>query len=118
VPSPEVEAAKEAIAQAAVGGPFSFKALIPTFYIIGISAVSGALSFHQKVKAGRAKWANITEFVGEIFTSMFVGLGTFWICKGFEVNEWLSAAAVAVTAHMGARAIFLAEQWIERKVNK
>ena len=114
-PSPEVEAAKEAVTAAVNGGPFSVKTLVPSLWAVAIAIAGGAVSFFQKVKDGKARAFNATEFIGEIVTSGFVGLVTFWICKAFEVNEWATAAAVAVTGHMGARAIFLAEQWVERK---
>lgn len=76
----------------------------------------GMANFYQKVKSGKSRAFNVMELCGEIIVSAFVGLVTFWICKGYNVNEWLTAAAVAVTGHMGSRAIFLAEQWIETKL--
>jgi hypothetical protein len=95
------------------GGPFVAKNLVPTLWMIGVAVSAGALSFYQKVKAGKARALNISELVGEMFLSGAVGLVTFWICKAFGVNEYLTAAGVAIAGHMGARAIFLAEQWIE-----
>jgi uncharacterized membrane protein (DUF4010 family) len=83
-----------------------------------VAAAGGAVSFYQKVKAGKVRAFNVTEFIGEIFTSAFVGLVTFWICKYYGVGEYMTAAAVAITGHMGARAIFLAEQFIERRAGK
>lgn len=111
MPSPEVEAAK-----AAASDPFVLKNLIPTLWMLGIAAAGGAVSFYQKVKSGKARAFNVAEFIGEIFTSAFVGLVTYWICKSYGVGEYLTAAAVAITGHMGSRAIFVAEQWIEKKV--
>lgn len=58
---------------------------------------------------------NISELIGEMLVSSFVGLVTFWICKSYGVNEYLTAAGVAIAGHMGTRALFLAEQWIEKK---
>ena len=111
-PDPEV-------AQVVVeNGPFVAKNIIPTLWMVAISAASGALSFYHKVQDGKVRAFNITEFIGEIVTSCIVGLVTFWICKGLEVNEYLTAAGVAITGHMGARAIFIAEQWFEKKCSR
>jgi hypothetical protein len=113
MPTPEIEAMKDAVRNA---DPFSIQNLIPTLWAAAVAALGGAANFYQKVKAGKTRAFNVMELAGEIIVSAFVGLVTFWICKGYGVNEWLTAAAVAVTGHMGSRAIFLAEQWIETKL--
>jgi len=107
----------ESVQGAAENGPFVAKNLIPTLWIVALASISGALSFYHRVKAGESRAFKITEFIGEIVTSMVVGLVTYWICKGLNVNEYLTAAGVAVTGHMGARAIFLAEKWVEKRVD-
>lgn len=111
----EAEAMKEA-AKAAASTPFSDGNLIPTLWMAIVAALGGVANFYQKVKTGKTRVFNVMELVGEILVSAFVGLVTFWICRGYAVNEWLTAAAVAVTGHMGSRAIFIAEQWIETKL--
>lgn len=113
MPAPEVEALKAAAESV---DPFSAKNLIPTLWAAGVAALGGIANFYQKVKAGKTRAFNVMELAGEVIVSAFVGLLTFWICKGYGVNEWLTAAAVGITGHMGSRAIFLAEQWIENKV--
>ncbi len=98
--------------------PFSAKNIVPTLWMAAVAAVGGWVSFHQKVKAGSARYVNFTELVGEMVVSAFVGILTYWLCKGFMVNEWLTAAAVAVSGHMGARAMFLAEKTAEDVLGK
>ena len=115
--STEPEIAKAVASVASDGGPFAIKNLVPTLWMIGVGALSGIVSFYQKVKEGKARALNITELVGEMLVSAFVGLITFWICRNFGVNEYLTAAGVAISGHMGARAIFIMEQWIEKKGN-
>lgn len=109
------EAIKEA-AKAAASTPFTDGNLVPTLWMMAVAALGGMANFYQKVKNGKTRAFNIMELLGEILVSAFVGLVTFWICKGSDVNEWLTAAAVAITGHMGSRAIFIAEQWIETKL--
>jgi uncharacterized membrane protein len=83
MPTPEAEVVKKV----AEDSPFVVQNLIPTLWMLGVAAAGGAVSFYQKVKAGK-------------------------------VREYMTAAAVAITGHMGARAIFLAEQFIERRAGK
>ena len=99
----------------AENGPFVAKNIIPTLWMVGVAVLGGVVSFYQKVRAGRARPMNITELLGEIVTSAFAGLITYWICRFYGVNEYLMAAGVAISGHMGARAIFIAEQWIESR---
>lgn len=112
--SAEAEGVKEALKAAST--PFSQGNLVPTLWMTAIAALGGIANFYQKVKTGKARAFNVMELLGEVLVSAFVGLVTFWICRGYGVNEWLTAAAVAVTGHMGSRAIFIAEQWIETKL--
>ena len=104
--APETEAAKQLAEQ----GPFVWNNLIPSLWMMLIAMAGGYVSFRRKMASGAARGFNITELIGEMVTSAFVGLATFWLCRGFDVNPWLTAAGVAISGHMGARAIFLAEQ--------
>lgn len=99
-------------------GPFDPKNIVPTLWMAAIAAAGGWVNFQQKVKAGHARAFNFAELAGELFISASVGIVTYWICKGFGVNEWLTAAGVAVSGHMGARAIFLAEKTVEQIAEK
>lgn len=101
---------------AAEQGPFVASNVVPTLWMTAVALAGGFVSFYQKVKTGRVRAFNLTELVGEMVTSAVVGVVTFWVCRAFGVNEYLTAAGVAITGHMGARAIFLAEQWLERKM--
>lgn len=108
---PDIEITKAATD----GGPFVIKNLVPTLWMLAVAIAGGAVSFYQKVKAGKARPFNLIELAGEMFVSGFVGIVVYWICKYYGVNEYLTAAGVAISGHMGARLIFLLEQWIERK---
>lgn len=108
-----------AMAQAAVDTrtPFSYN-WITYAWVILWAAAGGFVSFIQKVKAGQARAFNFAEFLGEIFTSAFVGLLTFWLCEWASFSQMLSAVLIAITGHMGSRALFLAEQVFVRWLGK
>ena len=82
-------------------------------WVILISMWGGVVSFMNKVTAGSARPFNLAEFIGEISTSGFVGVLTFWLCESTQVDKLLSAALVGVAGHMGSRAIFLIERRVE-----
>ena len=110
-PTPEAELAKAVMEN----GPLTMKNLIPTLFMAGIAMVGGYVNFRQKMQAGSTRAWNITELLGEMFVSGMVGIVTFWVFRGFEVNEWLTAAGVAISGHLGSRGIFMIEKSIEKK---
>lgn len=112
-PTPESEIAKAVVEN----GPFTLRNLWPTLWMAAIAAAGGYVNFRQKMQQGNARAWNLTELIGEMVVSAFVGILTFWICRGFEVNEWLTAAAVAISGHLGARGIFILEKAIEKKAD-
>lgn len=88
--------------------------LLTYAWVIALSFVGGMVSFTRKVRDGVARKFNFTEFIGEIVTSGFVGVITFWLCEWSGVHPLLTAALVGISGHMGSRAIFKLEQLVER----
>ena len=74
------------------------------------------MNFVRKVKDGTSRAFNIPEFVGELVTSGFAGLITFWMCEWSNVSPLLSAVLIGISGHMGSRAIFQIEKWAENKI--
>jgi len=93
--------------------PESFQ-LITYAWVIGLSILGGIVSFFQKVKKGQTRIFNIVEFIGEVVTSAFVGIVTFYLCQASHMDELTTAGIVAISGHMGSRALFLLERYIER----
>lgn len=111
----EVSAAKTVVETAQVPGPFAASNLLPTVYMVLVAMLGGAASFIQKLRTGKVRAFNFLELVGEMLISTMVGLCTYWLCKAYGVSEYLTVAGVAITGHMGTRAIALAEHWLEEK---
>ncbi len=88
--------------------------LLTYSWVIFLSMWGGTVSFLRKIKNGAARPFNIAELIGEIFTSGFVGVITFWLCEASNINPLISAAMVGVAGHMGGRALFLFELYIEQ----
>lgn len=89
--------------------------LLTYLWVVGLATLGGAVNFLRKVRAGAARAFNITEFVGELMTSGFAGLLTFWLCEWGGIDKMLSAVLIGISGHMGSRAIFRIERWAEEK---
>ena len=84
-------------------------------WVFGLSSLGGVVSFLNKLKKGHARAFNIAEFMGEIATSAFAGVITFWLCENANISPLVTAALVGVSGHMGSRAILLFEEWLAKK---
>lgn len=89
--------------------------LLTYLWVFGLSSLGGVVSFLNKLKKGHARAFNIAEFMGEIFTSAFAGVITFWLCENASITPLVTAAFVGVSGHMGSRAILLFEEWLAKK---
>lgn len=85
---------------------------------MSISIWGGVVNYYRKRKEGVIPCFSITEFVGELVTSAFAGLVTFFLCEAAKFDPMLSAALIAISGHMGSRAIFLAERYLQRRFTK
>lgn len=92
--------------------------LLTYAWVIAISSWGGIVNFHTKLRAGIARPFNVVELIGEIVTSAFVGVVTFWLCEAAGFQHLVTAALVAITGHMGSRALFQFEKWVETKLRK
>ena len=84
-------------------------------WVFGLSSWGGFVSFMRKRRQGQARPFNLAEFIGEIATSAFAGVLTFYLAESAGAPQLLTAAMVAISGHMGGRAVFLMETWMERK---
>lgn len=89
--------------------------LITYLWVGVLSAWGGLVSFLRKRNAGEARPWNFAELIGEIVTSAFAGLITFWLCEAADIQPLVTAALVGITGHMGGRALFHFEKWAESR---
>lgn len=101
------------------GTGYDLATALTWLWVIGLSLLGGFVSFIQKLKTGHVRAWNLTEFVGELATSAFVGILTFKACTWLNWDPSLTAAVVGITSHMGSRALFKAEaklsSWADMK---
>lgn len=94
--------------------PTSYSFLTYT-WVFGLAILGGVVSFMRKLQAGHARVFNLIEFLGEIVTSAFAGVITFWMCEHSQLSPLITAALVGISGHMGSRAIFMAEGWLAKQ---
>ncbi len=115
---PIITAGMQATSEAAGSGDAVTSISLLTYaWVFAISLLGGLVSFIQKVKAGQARAFNFMELLGELATSAFAGVLTFWLCKAGGLSELMTAAFVGICGHMGSRMIFKLEKLVERWVD-
>jgi len=60
-------------------------------WVVLLATWGGIVSFIRKIKAGESRPNNIMEFVGEIVTSGFAGVITFYLCEASSMSPLLTA---------------------------
>lgn len=87
-------------------------------WVMLLSTWGGVVSFIKRVRSGEAKPHNFMEFIGEIVTSGFAGVMTFYLCEAAGISPLLTAVFVGICGHMGTRAVFILEKIVESKLKK
>lgn len=99
------------------GGPEQYP-LLTYSWVFALSLWGGLVSFWRKVREGHARCFNLAEFIGELATSVLVGLITFWLAESAHINQVTTAALVAISGDMGSRLLFHAERLVEQRIKQ
>lgn len=89
--------------------------LLTYAWVLALASWGGVVNFLRKRKSGDVRPFNVVELIGEIVTSAFAGMVTFWLCEAAGIGGLITAALVGISGHMGSRAIFAFERWAENK---
>lgn len=87
-------------------------------WVFALAILGGVVSFMRKMQQGHTRVFNIIEFIGEIVTSAFAGVLTFWMCEHASLSPLVTAAFVGISGHMGSRALFMFEEYLQSKFPK
>ena len=79
--------------------------ILTYIWVVGLSAWGGVVGYLRNVKNGVTHRFSLAELLGEITTSGFSGVLTFWLCEAANFNGLLTAALVGISGHMGSRAL-------------
>jgi len=88
-----------------------------TIYVLfGFMAIwGGTAAYMSRLKMISGSFSLI-ELVGEWTISGFSGLVTALICQAYDIDLYITGAAVGISGHMGGRFIFLLERCGQRYV--
>lgn len=92
--------------------------LLTYVWVFALAILGGVVNFMRKLQAGHARAFNLVEFIGELVTSAFAGVITFWMCEHAGMSPLITAAFVGISGHMGSRALFLFEGWLQNRFPK
>lgn len=81
---------------------------IPFIFAAILSAAGGAVRYLNNTVLGTATF-KLTAFFVEIFISGFVGIVAYMVCDYANLSWDATAAVVAISGHMGVRALSVAE---------
>ena len=95
---------------------FTPEGIRTAIWVIGLSVAGGIANYLRKRKNGERRLVDGRAFLIDIFVSAFVGVVTYFLCRSWGLDQYLTAALVGITSHMGSRAIFLFEQLIANRV--
>lgn len=90
--------------------------LLTYAWVLLLSSWGGVVSFLRKRREGVVRPFNIVELIGEMVTSAFAGVLTFWMCEASGFHPLITASLVGISGHMGSRAIFHLEQIAEQRI--
>ena len=91
--------------------------LITYGWVAVVAMWGGAASYIRRIRTGQTTHFSVMEFIGELVTSSFFGIMTFYLCEASNIDPLLTAAFVGMSGHMGSRFVFLVSSFITSKVN-
>lgn len=92
--------------------------LITYAWVILLSLWGGTAGYIRRVRSMVTPRYSIVEFVGEMVIASLVGLMTFYLCAWANIDNMLSAVFIAISGHMGSRALLIGDQIVERYVKR
>jgi hypothetical protein len=105
-------------AQAAVPkDPLSYPLRVYGF-MLAIAILGGFVSWYAKVRRNEIPASSMFHLIGEVTTSAFAGMLTFFACEYVNFPQILTAALVGVSGHMGAKLISMAEEVAKRRLEQ
>ena len=78
-----------------------FMPYLSTFFL---STWGGVVNHITTLRSGRKKF-QLKELISDLVVSTFAGLITFYFCRSAGISETMSAVLIAISGHMGTRAI-------------
>lgn len=88
--------------------------LLTYAWVILLAAWGGVANHIGKVRRREIPRFRLVELIGDVVTSGFTGILTFYLCEAAKLDPLMTAAFVGVSGHMGSRIIFKMEKLLTR----
>ena len=82
--------------------------------ILAIAMLGGFVRWYNAVRRGESAAYDLRILVGELFTSAFLGILTFWACEALNVQPLVTAALAGMAGHTGVSGLLWAERVLKR----
>jgi hypothetical protein len=82
--------------------------------ILAIAMLGGFVRWYNAVRRGQSMAYDLRILVGELFTSAFLGILTFWACEAIGVQPLVTAALAGMAGHAGVSGLLWAERVLKR----
>lgn len=86
-------------------------------WFIVLAAWGGTVNYISRTRKDKTPFS-LVELVGEWTIAGFAGVITGLICMEYQVSQYLTFAAVAISGHAGGRAIFMFERYLFNRIGK
>lgn len=87
-------------------------------FMLAMAIFGGFVSWYAKVRRQEIPAGSVFHLIGEITTSAFAGMLTFFACEYLNSPQLLTAALVGVSGHMGAKVITMLEDAAKKRAEE
>ena len=88
----------------------------PHIWVLVLSLWGGLISYFTRLRTGVIEKYSTKDLILELGGSAFSGIITFYLCSAADFNQFLTAAVVGVSGHMGSRLLTEIERAIIKRI--